>query len=74
MFDVWFFFPDDTHIKEYENLSAEEAVEKAAQATKRPAAQVGMITKIMITDKDDYAVFIWEFGKGVVLLGYKRIY
>jgi len=66
LFDVWIFFPDGTHIKEYSDVSAEEAVVKARAIILRPAVQLGIIARVMITDTDDICNFLWEHDKGIV--------
>ena len=65
-FNVYFIYPDGTHTKERSRLSAEDAVTFAHQATKRPAALIGMLKEVMITDTGDSCVFHWKFGEGVV--------
>lgn len=69
LFDVWFFYPDGTHTKERSCIPAIEAVKFAIQATQRPAARLGILTKIMITDPGDCCNWCWEFGKGVTFSG-----
>ena len=66
LFDVYFFYPDGTNTRERENVSAERAVAFAREATQRPAVALGMLSRIMITDKMDHCVFLWEAGKGIV--------
>ena len=65
LFDVWQFFPDDWHEKVGDHLPAKEAVELARSYTVRPAAVIGVIQRVIITDDGDNTVFEWQFGKGV---------
>jgi hypothetical protein len=66
LFDVYMIFPDGTNVKEYENLSAKAATDAAYLLTTRPAAMIGIISEVMITDKGDCCVFHWKNGEGVV--------
>lgn len=66
LFHVWQFFPDETYERVAGFVGAEEAVKTAHSYTVRPAAVLGVIRKVMITDMDDFCVFQWEFGQGVV--------
>lgn len=65
-YSVVLFFPDESHHYEARELGAEEAVWLAKECSERPAAHAGFIRRIIITDADDFAVFQWEYGKGVI--------
>lgn len=65
-FNVYFIYPDDSNTIEREHLSPMEAIEFAAQAIRRPAAQMGIIKAIIITDVLDCCVFHWKHGEGIV--------
>jgi hypothetical protein len=65
-FNVYFIYPDGTHTREREWVPAEEAVAFAHQASTRPAAKLGILKEIMITDSGDFCVFQWKHGEGVV--------
>lgn len=64
-FSVWIFFPDGSHIDEGRFLKDQDAVQLAYEVTKRPAAQAGIIKRVIITDGGDCTCFEWQFGKGV---------
>jgi len=64
-FSVWLFFPDDIHEPELQWVDAKTAVERARSCALRPAAQAGIIRRIIITDGGDHTVFEWKFGEGV---------
>lgn len=64
-FSVYWWDPDGNYYKEREGLTSESAVDFAMGMTRRPAAQIGIVKKIMITDGGDCSVFEWEFGKGI---------
>ena len=68
-FNVHFVYPDESHTEERHRISAEEAITFAMRAIRRPAAQVGMLEEILITDMGDSCVWHWKFGKGVVFDG-----
>lgn len=65
LFNVVLFFPDGSHHYERRGLEAKEAVELAKQCTERPAAKIGMIERIIITDSGDCTNFEWTYGQGV---------
>lgn len=65
-FSVYQFFPDGTHECVARFVSAEAAVSTAKSYTTRPAAMIGIIDRVMITDGGDCCVFDWRNGKGIV--------
>lgn len=64
-FSVCQFFPDDSYDYIRRGIGAEEAVKLAKDYSQRPAASIGIIRRIIITDGGDDIVFEWRFGKGV---------
>jgi hypothetical protein len=66
LFNVWQFFPDNTHECVGRGLTAEQAVNLAHSYTTRPAAQIGIIQRVMITDCGDCCVFEWTRDQGVI--------
>jgi hypothetical protein len=64
-YSVYLFFPDGSSHCEREFVSDKEAVELAAECSRRPAAIAGLIRRIIITDAGDDTVFEWKFGEGV---------
>lgn len=64
-FSVWLFFKDGHYIAEQRWLKAETAVTLARDVTLRPAAQVGLIERVIITDGGDSTVFEWKYGRGI---------
>lgn len=65
-FNVYFIYPDGTNTRERSNLPPDEAVKFAHQATTRPAAMMGMLKEVMITDNGDCCCFHWKHGEGIV--------
>jgi len=65
-FSVVQFFPDGTWERVAEWVDGRTAVETAKSYTERPAALIGIIARIVITDGGDFTVFEWRFGEGVV--------
>jgi hypothetical protein len=66
-FNVLLHFPGGSYHVEKRGVPAQEAVETAADFSRRPAAVVGFIASIQITSEDNEdTVFLWEHGKGVV--------
>jgi hypothetical protein len=62
-FSVFWMDPDGNVHKEREWVGAKEAVQFAHNMTTRPAARIGIIKRIIITDADDFTCFMWEDGK-----------
>lgn len=65
-FNVIQFFPDGTYEYVLRNADAETAVDTAKSYTERPAAMIGMIRQVMITDDGDRCCFLWQYGRGVL--------
>lgn len=65
-FTVYLFFPNGDWNMEGNGLSAEDAIKLAKRITQRPAVLLGIIARVIVTDADDYTVFDWRNGKGVV--------
>ncbi len=64
-FSVYQFFPDDTSECVAEFVDAETAVTIAKSYTERPAAKIGIIQRVIITDGGDFTNFEWKYGQGV---------
>lgn len=64
-FSVYWWDNNDKYYAELKFVSAEQAVEKAKSLSDRPAAKVGIIKRIIITDGLDCIVFEWVKGKVV---------
>lgn len=64
-FNVCQYFPNGSYdyIKRY--VTAEEAMATAKNYIGRPAAIVGIIQRLIITDGGDCIVFEWQFNKGI---------
>jgi len=66
-FSVYQFFPDGSHERvRRQYVTAEQAVEVAYSYCTRPAARMGIIQRVIITDGGDHTIFEWKFGEGVV--------
>lgn len=72
-FSVWIFFPDGSHLAEGRWLGAEESVNLARDVTRRPAAQIGIIERVIITDGGDDICFEWKFGQGVTYPSWEHV-
>jgi hypothetical protein len=64
-YHVYQFFPDDTSERILSYATAEEAVVCAKSRTQYPAALIGIIRRIIITDDGDHTCFEWQHGRGV---------
>ena len=64
-FRVFQWFPDGGYECVAELVDAQTAVYTARDYTLRPAALLGIIARVSITDGGDYTVFEWKHGQGV---------
>ncbi len=60
------FFDDDSYEYVRRHVSVEEAVRAARHYTISVGAQIGSTRRVIVTDGDDYIVFEWRFGEGVI--------
>lgn len=65
-FSVHLFYPDQSNECLLTTSDPEEAVLKARDYIFRPAAKIGFIARVIITDCDDHTLFDWKFGEGIV--------
>lgn len=65
-FSVYQFLECGTSECVRDRVSAREALETAASYTTRPAAVMGIIKRVIITDGGDMTCFEWINGKGVI--------
>jgi len=64
-FSVYWWDPDGHYHAERSFIDAETAVRLAFSLTERPAAKLGMIRRVIITDGGDFTNFEWKHGIGV---------
>lgn len=64
-FSVYWFDEEDCSYPEARFIGAREAVELAKSLATRPAAAMGIIRRVIITDGGDFTVFEWKAGEGV---------
>jgi hypothetical protein len=64
-FSVFWFDADECSYPELQGVGPKEAVEFAKSLTERPAALMGIICRVIITDGGDCTVFEWKKGEGV---------
>jgi hypothetical protein len=65
-FSVWQWFEGDWHECVAQGVDAKTAVDTFRSYIARPAAVLGIIRKVTITDGGDNTNFQWEFGRGIV--------
>jgi hypothetical protein len=70
-FSVYWWDPDGNYYPEARFIGAEAAVKLAKSLTDRPAAQLGIIRRIIITDGGDCCCFEWKHGEGVTFGGHE---
>ena len=65
-FSVCQFFVDDSYEYVRRFVGAKEAVEAAHHYCHSVGARFGTTRRVIITDGDDYTVFDWRYGEGIV--------
>ena len=66
-FSLYWWNPDGFDHKELSFVDAETAFNRARSLIDSPAAEyLNVVRRIMITDGDDFCVFEWKHGEGVV--------
>ncbi len=65
-FSVWWDDPEGSHHNELRFVTPERAVEMALSLAHRPAAHIGIIQRVIITDGGDFTVFEWKHKQGIV--------
>jgi len=65
LFNTVQFFPDGSHEYIARAVPIAQAMEKACSFIKRPAAMIGLIQRVIVTDMGDCTCFEWTFGKGI---------
>lgn len=71
-FSVYQFFEGGMSEEVRTGVDAENAVLAAMHYCTSVAARTGITRRVIITDDDDYAVFEWQYGKGVMFDGEKH--
>ncbi|MPZ36644.1 MAG: hypothetical protein GEU95_01050 [Rhizobiales bacterium] len=64
-FSVFQFFPNGDYECVAQLVDGKTAVETAKSYTTRPAALIGIIRRVIITDGGDCCCFEWKYGQGV---------
>jgi hypothetical protein len=64
-FSVIEYLPDGTYQFICRWVDAETAVKTAKKCTLKPAAQIGVIQRVLIIDGGDFACFEWRYGEGI---------
>ena len=64
-FNVVIFDAEGWHETFLADATAENAVNAAKRCVDRLGAR-GIVDKVIITDEDDFTVFLWQRGEGVV--------
>ena len=66
LFSLYQFFPDGSYERLLHHVDIELALNTAASYASRPAAMIGIIQRLIITDAGDSIVFEWRYKYGVV--------
>ncbi|SHK92116.1 hypothetical protein [Desulforamulus aeronauticus] len=62
----WWDKDENQHVEIYLVHDLELAKFAVLRLTKGPAAQIGIIQRVIITDSADSIIFEWQFEKGVI--------
>jgi len=65
-FSVYWFDPDGNSYAEARFIEVKAACQLAKSLMERPAAQLGFIRRVIITDGGDCTCFEWKHGEGIV--------
>lgn len=65
-FSVCWWNPDGNYYYEKQFCGCEEAVNTAMSLIRRPAAKLGIIRRVIITDGGDCCNWEWKHGEGIV--------
>lgn len=65
-FSVYQFFESGKWERLKHRVPEKEAIETAYELTLGPAAKLGLIKKVLVTDSGDIGVFEWRHGEGIV--------
>lgn len=65
-FSVYWWTPEGDQIEERRFVLAQDAVRAARRLSTGPAAVLGMVARVIITDGGDCCCFEWKHGEGVV--------
>ena len=68
-FSVWEFVgegKDEIHIPVVRWVGPKEAIQVANASMNKPAALLGVIREVRITDGEDFCNFHWKYGEGII--------
>lgn len=65
LFSVYQFFPDGSHERVCEDVSAQEAIEAAHHYCTSVGARLGVVKRVVIIDEGDCINFEWTREDGV---------
>ena len=64
-FSVYHYGFEDVQVAEKRFVSADEAMRTVAALIRSPAAQIGVMKRIIVTDGGDFTNFEWKYGEGI---------
>lgn len=64
-FSLFWWDPEGNQHTELQYVDAGRAVERAGTLSRGPAAQLGIVRRILITDGSDFGVFEWKADEGI---------
>ena len=64
-YSVYWWTPEDDQMTESRFILLDLAMHQVKRLTSGPAAQLGMVKRVIITDGGDCIVFEWKQGEGI---------
>jgi len=65
-FSLYWWDEQDQAYDELRFVGVEQAISRAKTLMQSPAAKIGIIKRIIITDGDDYTNFEWKADEGII--------
>jgi hypothetical protein len=65
-FSVYWWDAENNYHRELSHVAVMKALQACKRLTQGPAARMGMVNRVMITDGGDCCVFEWQKGQGIV--------
>ena len=65
LFNVYYWDANGLQHTELDRASPEDAVRAAKRLSTGPAGEHGLVTRVIITDSDDFCCFEWRDGRVV---------
>lgn len=64
-YSVYWWSAENDQFEESRFIGLELAMHQVKRLTQGPAAVMGMVKRVIITDGGDFIVFEWKYGEGI---------